>query len=125
MSITYDSGALIAADRNQRRVWSVHAEALARGQRPVVPSVVLAQAWRGGPQAGLSRLLRGCVIEPLDEAGSRAAGAACAAAGVSDIVDAVVVVGALGRGDVVLTSDPRDFAHLAQSLGRRLSIQPI
>lgn len=47
---------------------------LARRIRPIVPSVVLAQAWRGGPQPNLSRLLRGCVIEALAENAAREIG---------------------------------------------------
>lgn len=123
--VTYDSGALLAAERNQREVWMIHAEALARGMRPVVPAGVLGQAWRGGPQARLSRLLRGCQIEDLDEARARTAGAACAKAGSSDMVDATVVVGAVSRGDLVVTSDPDDLLRIAAAFQRRLDVHRV
>jgi len=64
----------------------------------------------------LSRLLKGCRIEDLDETASRAAGQACARSRTSDVIDATVVVGAVARGDLVVTSDPDDITHLATSL---------
>ncbi len=76
--ITYDTGALLAAERGNRTLWALHRRALERGIRPTVPAGVLAQAWRGGPQAELSRFLAGCRVEALTEAASRVTGAACA-----------------------------------------------
>lgn len=119
---TYDTGALVAAERDDRRVWTLHRKALERGECPVVPAGVLAQAWRGGPQARLSRFLQGCEIERLDERRARSAGAVCAATDTSDVVDASVVVGALRRGDACVTSDSEDLARIADGLGRPLRI---
>lgn len=118
--VTYDTGALIAAEAGQRDLWALHATALKRGVRPVVPANVLAQAWRGGAQVQLSRLLRGCRIEELDEPLARAAGTALGLAGTTDVTDAVVVVGALRRNDLVVTSDIGDIIHLATVLGQKL-----
>lgn len=123
--VTYDSGALLAAERNQREVWTIHAQALARGMRPVVPAGVLGEAWRGGPHAPLSRLLRGCRIEELDEARARTAGVACAKAGSADVVDASVVVGAISRGDLVVTSDPDDLLTIAAAVRRQLDVHRV
>ena len=122
MGITYDTGALLAGERNQRALWALHRRALERGVRPTVPAGVLGQAWRGGPQAELSRLLKGCRIETLDEARSRAAGQVCGRAGTSDVIDATVVVGAIARADLVVTSDPDDIAHIAGGLNTRVDI---
>lgn len=122
MSLVYDTGALIAADRRDPRMWERHAASLSSGVRPIVPVVVLAQAWRGGPQHALSRLLRGCVVLPDTEQLGRAAGAACARAGTSDIVDALVVVTALAVDAPVVSSDPIDLEALATALGRQLRI---
>ena len=55
--LTYDAGALLAGEASSRMVWALHRRLLERGVRPVVPAGVLGQAWRGGPQAELSRLL--------------------------------------------------------------------
>ena len=123
--ITYDAGALIAAERNDRHVWALHRRALERGLVPTVPAGVLGQGWRGGPQAQLSRLLKGCRVEPLDEARARAAGVACGRARSSDIVDASVVVGASARSDLVVTSDPGDLEQLRDALHVGLCLQPI
>lgn len=114
--VVYDTGALLAAERRDARLWALHDEALARDVVPLVPVVVLAQAWRGGSQAQLSRLLRGCRIEPDSEALARAAGRACAVAGTADVVDAIVVVTALLRHAAVLTSDPGDLGRIADAL---------
>ena len=63
MGLTYDTGALIAADRDYRLMWALHRAAIVRGLPPTVPVGVLAEAWRGGPQHRLSRLLKGCNVE--------------------------------------------------------------
>lgn len=123
MGITYDTGALLAAERNQRSIWALHAQALRRGHLPVVPAPVLAQSWRGGPQANLSRFLKGCVIEILDETLARSAGALCARSQVRDVTDAVVTAGSLARNDMVVTSDPEDLRAIAASVGRVLQIR--
>lgn len=123
--ITYDAGALIAAERNDRRLWALHRRALERGVVPTVPSGVLAQGWHGGPQAQMSRLLGGCRLEDFDEPRARSAGAACGAAGTSDVVDAAVVVGAAARGDLVVTSDPADLTLLRDALNVDLQLHVI
>jgi hypothetical protein len=38
----------------------LHDELTAARIRPLAPVVVLAQAWRGGPQHQISRVLKGC-----------------------------------------------------------------
>jgi predicted nucleic acid-binding protein len=123
--ITYDTGALVAAEAGRRDLWALHTRALQGGFQPVVPAGVLAQGWRGGPQAQISRLLRGCRIETLTEAGARAAGHACARSGTRDVVDASVVCGALARGHLVVTSDPDDLERIAAALGRRLPMHRV
>lgn len=120
--ITYDAGALVAAERGDRLLWSLHRRALERGLRPTVPAGVLGQAWRGGPQAELSRLLKGCRIEGLDETRARTAGDACGRARIADVIDASVAVGAIARGDLVVTSDRNDIKRLASALGAPLEI---
>jgi predicted nucleic acid-binding protein len=125
VALLYDTGALLAAERREPLIWRLHDRANAAGIVPVVPVVVLAQAWRGGPQPNLSRLLRGCRIVPDDENTGRAAGRACAAAGTSDVVDALVVVTATQLEAPVVTTDPEDLAHLASGLGAKLALYPL
>lgn len=123
--VVYDTGALLAAERRDARLWALHDEVLARDVVPLVPVVVLAQAWRGGPQASLSRLLRGCNVEPDTEALGRAAGRACAVAGTADVVDAIVVVTALLHDAAVFTSDPSDLGAIADALQSRVRLHRI
>ncbi|CAN5920862.1 hypothetical protein BH23ACT10_BH23ACT10_12710 [soil metagenome] len=123
--IVYDTGALVASERNDRQLWALYDAALRRGITPIVPAGVLAQAWRGGPQARLSQLLRGCTVTPLGEPLARDVGALCAAAGTSDIVDASVIVIAQSRRAAVVTSDEPDIRHLASSIDAALPIHAI
>jgi hypothetical protein len=123
MGVTYDTGALVAADRGERRQWARHRALLARREVPTVPAPVLAQSWRGrSRQALLSRLLAGCRIETLDDALARATGTLAARAATTDIVDAFVVEGALRRRDLVISSDPDDLTAIAAATGHHLEI---
>jgi hypothetical protein len=124
MGITYDTGALVAADRGERRMWARHRALLAAREVPTVPAPVVAQGWRGGGrQALLARLLVGCDVEALDDGQARLVGAVAARAATADIVDATVVEGALRRHDLVLTSDLEDLKLIASAVGRRLEVE--
>ncbi len=123
MGVTYDAGALVAADRGERRMWARHRALLELRQVPTVPAPVVAQAWRGGGrQARLSRLLLGCDVEDLDDAQARRVGELLAKAARSDVVDGAVVEGALHRNDLVLSSDPGDLGSLSAAVHRRLEV---
>jgi hypothetical protein len=123
--LTYDTGALIAADRSDRLLWSLHRAALTRGLVPTVPAGVLGEAWRGGPQPQLSRLLQGCLTEPLTETHARAVGVLAARSGIADTVGLAVVEGAVRRNDVVVTSNRAHIEQAADSVGRRLVIHDV
>lgn len=126
MGVTYDAGALIAGARGDRRMWALHAGFLLEEVLPTVPSVVLAQAWRGGPrQTNLHRLLVACDVDELSVDGAKRSGELLAHAGRADVVDAVVVEGALRRGDAVVTSDPADLRRLAAALGEDLALEVV
>lgn len=124
MAVTYDTGALLAADRGERRMWARHRALLERRAIPVVPAPVLSQGWRGGGrQALLSKLLVGCEVEPLDERKARAVGALAARAQATDIVDVAVVEGAQRRRDIVMSSDPDDLKAIASAAGARIEVE--
>jgi hypothetical protein len=113
--LTLDSGALIAFDRNDRRMVTVILRAVQNGLRIAVPAGVVAQVWRNGrTQVRLVRLLGSpwVDVEPLDDRRARAAGQLCGAAGTHDVVDASVVLCARARNHAVMTSDVDDLRRL-------------
>jgi predicted nucleic acid-binding protein len=113
--VTLDSGALIALDRNERRVIALLARAHEIGARITLPATALAQAMRRpSKQARLSRLARQSTTElvPLDGADATRVGLLLASRRRSDIVDAHVVICARRNGQPIVTSDPDDLAHL-------------
>ena len=113
--LTLDAGALIAFERNDRRVVALVAQALHHGWALVVPAGVVGQVWRDGKrQARLARLLgtRELQIEALDDRRAREAGQLCGVRGTSDVIDASVVLGARARGHKIMTSDPVDLERL-------------
>lgn len=123
--LTYDTGALIAAERDERMLWSLHRAALGRGMAPTVPVGVLAEAWRGGPQHQVSRLLKGCRVESMDEVQARAVGALIGQSGLVDIVDVAVVEGAGRRGDAVVTSNRGHIEQVADAAGESFAIYDV
>jgi hypothetical protein len=123
MGVTYDTAALIAADRSDRRMWARHRALLGRREVPTVPAPVVARAWRGSArQVQLARLLTGCNVEALDDGRARSVGALAARAATTDIVDACVVEGALRRRDLVVSSDSEDLQSIAAAAGHQLEI---
>jgi hypothetical protein len=117
--VTLDAGALIAFERNDRRVVGLLAQALERELPIAVPAGVVAQVWRDGArQARLARLLaaREVEVEPLDDARARAAGQLCGVTGTRDVVDASVVLCARARGHVVLSSDAEELRRLLPAM---------
>lgn len=124
--VTYDTGALVAAERNDRAMWALHAGFLAEDVVPAVPGPVLAEAWRGGGrQASLSRLLGVCDIEEMSEDQARRVGVLAGKARHDDIVDVTVVEGAARRRDAVVTSNDAHIRTIAEAAGARLHIERI
>jgi hypothetical protein len=117
--VTLDAGALIALERNDRRVTTILARAVRTSVGIAVPAGVVGQVWRDGRrQARIARLLRSSAVEvePLDELRARAAGQLCGLSGTHDVIDASVVLCAKARGHSVLSSDPDDLRRLDGSL---------
>jgi hypothetical protein len=123
---TFDTGMLVALDRNERRAWAALRRLVDRGEVPTVPTVVIAQAWRDGRrQAQLARALGACRPEILSDELARRAGELCRRSGTADIVDAVVVVSAARRSDDVFTADPDGLVHLVGHITEPVAIMPI
>jgi predicted nucleic acid-binding protein len=110
MGITLDTGALIALERRSHRMWKI-VDTTEAGIVVTVPSVVVAEWWRGS-----SRRLEGILgmfdVEPLSERLAKLTGEALAAVKGASVVDAMVMVSAALRGDVVYTSDEDDLVRL-------------
>jgi hypothetical protein len=123
--LTYDTGALVAAERDDRIVWALHRAALRRGLPPTVPAGVLAEGWRGGPQATLYRFLNGCHIEDLSKDQARAVGALAARARHDDVVDVSVVEGAVRRHHAVVTSNATHIRKIADFAGTTLEVHAV
>ena len=124
--VTYDTGALIAAERNDRAMWALHAGFLAEEVVPTVPAAVLAEAWRGGSrQAVLARFLVLCDVEDLTERQARDVGVLVGKSGNDDVVDVAVVEGAIRRRDAVVTSNPTHIRGIADAVRARLRIESI
>jgi hypothetical protein len=124
MSMVFDTGALIAFDRGDRRVAALVEAVRRRRELLFTSSGCVAQAWReGGPrQTLLARLLSGIHERALDPTVSRNVGGLCSAAGSTDVVDAHVVSLA-HDGDIILTSDPDDLRKLLAGTGVRAEIK--
>jgi predicted nucleic acid-binding protein len=117
--VTLDAGALIALDRNDRRVIVLLARAVERNRLVTIPSSALAQAIRRPErQARLARLIRqpSSEVVPLDRVDAVNVGRLLAGSGTTDVVDAHVVVCARRAGQRVVTSDPDDLARLDPNL---------
>jgi len=116
---TLDAGALIALERRDERVNALLSSALAENAVIHIPAGVLAQAFRSGPrQARMARLLRQAQtrVVALDEQTACVTGMLLGLRGVSDVIDASVVVCARRYRQAVVTSDPEDLRRLDPDL---------
>jgi hypothetical protein len=117
--ITLDAGALIALDRDDRRIIVLLARAAETRARVTVPASALAQAIRRPErQVRLARLIRQPTtdVAALDRVDATNVGRLLAASRTADVVDAHVVVCARRAGQRVVTSDPGDLHALDPTL---------
>jgi predicted nucleic acid-binding protein len=109
--LIFDTGALIALERGERRMRVVLDTAHSDHVRIAVPTVVIAEWWRSG--AGRQRQILDAVdVEPTTEAVARMAGEAIAALPGTTAIDAIVMASAALRGGIVYTSDVADLERL-------------
>lgn len=113
--LTLDAGALIAIDRDDRRMIVLLARAAETRSRMTIPASALAQAIRRPErQARLSRLIRQPTTDvvPLDRVDAVSIGRLLASSRTADVVDAHVVICARRTDTHVVTSDPDDLQAL-------------
>lgn len=123
-----DTGGLFAWATGDQRAREAILRAAQREMPIIVPSVVLAQALRGGPRdAPINRALKQIQFVPAATASlARQAGVLLGATGTTDVVDALVVAEALSRVPAtILTSDPDDIRRLAMSAPEQARIQTL
>ena len=125
MSVVYDAGLLVAADRNDREVWADHRSRLEVGVVPVTTAPVVAQVSRSPRQVQLRRFLRGCDIVGLNREESHEVGALLSRADTDDVVDAHVVLTAGRRRSTILTSDEQDLQRLSDCLPEPIVLRSI
>lgn len=117
--VTLDAGALIALERDDRRVLVLLARARETGARVTIPATALAQVVRApARQVRLARLARQPTTDvvPLGRVDATSVGRLLAASGTADIVDAHVVICARRAAQHVATSDSEDLLVLDPDL---------
>lgn len=123
MSVVYDAGVFVAAERGDREVWADHRIRLELGVVPLTTAPVVAQVSRSDRQAQLRRFLRGCEILAFSPDQSHEVGAILGKAGTADVVDAHLVLTAATTTSAVLTADIGDLRKVAQQLVDPVSIR--
>ena len=123
MTFVFDSGALIALERNDRAMWRRMKSAFLASEIPITHGGVIGQAWRGpGPRSALlSKALAGIDVRPIGEDLGKRAGELLARAKKSDVIDAALVLLA-SDGDAIVTSDAGDLETLARVAGRLVDL---
>jgi predicted nucleic acid-binding protein len=118
-AIVLDTGALIALERDDRRMWTALRLSATNGEDVLVPTTALAQVWRRSPsQARLSQALRHCVLASFDVV-ARDVGELLGRSKTTDLCDAHVAIVAAAQGSAVYTSDPNDLLRLVVAFGKR------
>ncbi|MGH9068979.1 MAG: hypothetical protein ACRD0J_16050 [Acidimicrobiales bacterium] len=118
-AVVLDAGALLAFERNDRRVLRLVELAAEHDRRLHVPAGVIGQVWRDGArQARLARLVKSGLVDvrALDLNEARAAGVTCGVTGTADVIDASVAILARRHRATVVTSDPEDLHRLDPEL---------
>lgn len=131
---TFDTGALVFLQGRDDRAKALFDEITRRQVTVTVPMPVLAEWWRGPGMSNVNKLLVSVEFEEVSEHVARLAGEALAKSMPAEVgdrtactacgrrpppplrpsaVDAIVVVSAALRGDIVYTSDEDDLRQVA------------
>lgn len=116
-TLVLDSDGVSKAASGDERAVAHLQVALRRQARVVVSAVTLAEVLRGGSRdVRVHRILKGLTVEDVSRSRARAAGELLGANAMNATVDAIVAATALAQpGPVlILTSDPKDLAHLVR-----------
>lgn len=108
--LTFDTGALIALERGNKRMRGVLLAAEREGLDVTVPAPVLIEWWRNGTRQ--RAVLEAVTVEQTTERLAKLAGEAIAAVPGATPIDALVITSAAQRGDVVYTTDFEDLERV-------------
>jgi predicted nucleic acid-binding protein len=108
--VTFDTGVLIALERRKASALALLRACRLSRARITIPAAAVAEWWRGQHAS----LLEIGALEPLTPELAKRAGELLAITGGSNAVDACVIASAAQRGDLVVTSDPKDLRALAR-----------
>ncbi len=128
--ITFDTGALIALERNRSGIAKVYRAAREQRRVITVPTVVVAEWVReGAGERAREILLRSMIVQELTRDLAEKAGHVIGhVRGIrpdKGTIDAIVMTSAWLRGDTIFTSDMRDLNHIKQGFApfARLQIE--
>lgn len=110
-AFTFDTGALIALERNRQRMVSIFKTARVDKIPMIVPGACVAEWWRGRTDVR-ERILASVLVVHTDDVLVKLTGEALAAVPKASCVDAMVMATAARRGGVVFTSDVEDLTRL-------------
>ncbi|HEX5308336.1 MAG TPA: hypothetical protein VFW38_04575 [Solirubrobacteraceae bacterium] len=124
-ALLFDSGALIALERGDRKLAALLVAAVDAGAEAVTSCACVAEVWRDpARQARLTRALAGFCEHGLDQTRARACGLLLTQAGLSDVADAAICQ--LARdGDTILTSDPGEVERLLAARGASVRVYAV
>jgi hypothetical protein len=110
-AFTFDTGALLALERNRQRMVTVFKTARTDKIPMLVPGPCVAEWWRGRTDVR-EKILASVIVVHGDDVLMKLAGEALAAVPKATCVDAIVMATAARRGGVVFTSDVDDLTRL-------------
>jgi predicted nucleic acid-binding protein len=110
-AFTFDTGALIALERGRQRMLAVFKAARVDRIPVVVPSMCIAEWWRGRTDVR-EKILAAVIVEHTDDSLVRVVGEALAVVPKATCIDTMAMAVAARRGGAIFTSDVDDFLRL-------------
>lgn len=110
-AFVFDTGALVALERNRQRMVSIFKTARTDEIPMLVPGPCVAEWWRGRTDVR-ERILASVIVVHTDDALVKLTGETLAAIPRATCIDAMVMATAASRGGVVFTSDVGDLTRL-------------
>jgi predicted nucleic acid-binding protein len=110
-AFTFDTGALISLERRRQRMLAVFKAARIDRIPIVVPSMCIAEWWRGRTDVR-EKILAAVIVEHTDDSLVRVVGEALARVPKATCIDVTAMAVAARRGGAIFTSDVGDFLRL-------------